>query len=164
MAKAFSFAVDFSEIDKMLAQLPKSMSKTVMRKALKKSAKPIKQAAESAAPEDDGVLKESFEISPKRAGSRPRSKNGVYIFVGSTAPHAWLVEHGSGPRAHESGKSTGQMPANPFFRNAWDANKNESLKILTKEIEVELLKAAKRLSTRAQSGKLGKAATKALLK
>ena len=38
----------------------------------------------------------------------------------SIAPHQHLVEFGSGPRYHASGKYVGQMPANPFFRRSID--------------------------------------------
>lgn len=164
MAKAFSFSVDFSEIDKMLSELPKSMSKTVLRNALKKAAAPIRDAAEAGAPVGDGALKDSFKIDTKRGGRRPKSRSGVYVFTGSTAPHSWIVEHGTGPRYHENGKYVGQMPARPFFRNAWDANKGKAFGILVKEIGNEFMKAAKRLASRAGSGTLSKAATKALLK
>ncbi len=34
------------------------------------------------------------------------------------APHQHLVEFGSGPRHHKSGKSTGSMPASGFFRKS----------------------------------------------
>ena len=36
------------------------------------------------------------------------------------APHAHIVEFGTGPRYHASGKYVGQMPANPFFRRSID--------------------------------------------
>lgn len=36
------------------------------------------------------------------------------------APHAHLVEFGTGPRYHASGKYVGQMPAQPFFRESID--------------------------------------------
>lgn len=48
------------------------------------------------------------------AGIRPRK-----------APHAHLVEFGTVQRAHRSGKSTGNVPARPFIRPAWDEMKGE---------------------------------------
>jgi len=158
--KSFAFDIDFRELDKMLVQLPRAMSKSVLRNALKKAAKPIKDAGASAAP---GSIGKSFKIATQRKGRRVRAKKSVFVFVGPTEPHSHLAEHGTGPRYHASGKYVGEMPPNPFLRPAWDANKGQSLDILKKEIEAELLKAVKRLRTRAEAGTLGKAATKALL-
>ena len=39
------------------------------------------------------------------------------------APHAHLVEFGTADREQQTGKSVGSMPANPFFRPAWDSLK-----------------------------------------
>ena len=42
------------------------------------------------------------------------------------APHAHLVEYGTGPRRQKTtGRYTGQMPAIPFFRPAVDATKDQ---------------------------------------
>ena len=166
MSGAFRFDVDWRSLDKMLKDLPKSMSKAVLRNALKKAAKPIRAAAEAGAPSDEGDLKNSMIVSTKLHGKRVRSK-GALVFVGADhkkAPHAHLVEFGTAPRQHANGKSVGQMPANPFFRAAWDANKMNAFNILKKEIEVELMKAAKRLAARAESGKLSKTATRQLMR
>ena len=179
--QSFEFSVDFGELERMLDMLPKAMSKTVLRNALKKSAKPIRDAAAAAAPKGPtGNLAKSITVSTQRAsgryyGRRARAKRSAIVFVGATAPHAWLVEHGTGPREVKDksvlkskhtgeffGPEVGEMPPQPFFRNAWDATKSRALQILVKEIENELLKAAKRLRTRAEAGTLGKAATKAL--
>jgi HK97 gp10 family phage protein len=157
--KAFSFDVDFKALEKMLDMLPKAMSKTVLRNALKKAAKPIK--AQAAANTEHTSIAKSMKIATQRKGRRVRAK-GALVFVGPTEPHSHLVEEGTGPRYHANGKYVGEMPPNPFLRPAWDALKRPALETLRKEIENELLKAAKRLRTRAESGTLGKAATKAL--
>lgn len=156
---AFSFSVDYSEIDKMLAELPRAMSKAVVRNALKKAAKPIKDEASARAP---GNIGSTMKIDTKRLGRR--RARGALVFVGPTEPHAHFVEFGTAPRYHANGKYVGEMPPNPFMRPAWDAMKGRSLEILRKEIENELMKAAKRLRTKAEHGTLGKAATKALMK
>lgn len=155
MATCFKFDVDFSEVDAMLRELPKSMSRTVVRNALKKAAKPIKDEAAAGAP---GSIKKSMEIADKRLGRKVRSTKAVYVFVGPTEPHAHLVEFGTGPRYHKSGKYVGKMPPNPFMRKAWDAMKGEAFEILKTELSNELMKAAKRLKTRAERGTLGRRA------
>jgi HK97 gp10 family phage protein len=155
VGKTFKFEVDFSEIDAMLSELPKAMGKTVVRNALKKAAKPIKDAAAEGAP---GGIKKSMKIDDKRGGKRVKSKKAVYMFVGPTEPHAHLVEFGTGPRYHKSGKYVGKMPPNPFMRKAWDSMKDRAFEILKEELSNELMKAAKRLKTRAERGTLGKRA------
>jgi len=155
VGKTFKFEVDFSEIDAMLSELPKAMGKTVVRNALKKAAKPIKDAAAEGAP---GGIKKSMKIDDKRGGKRVKSNKAVYMFVGPTEPHAHLVEFGTGPRYHKSGKYVGKMPPNPFMRKAWDSMKDRAFEILKEELSNELMKAAKRLKTRAERGTLGKRA------
>lgn len=55
----------------------------------------------------------------RRGGAQGQGR--VVITIGSTSPHAHLVEFGTVERFHKSGKSTGVMPMNPFIRPAWDA-------------------------------------------
>ena len=165
--QAFSFHVDFSELEWMLDQLPKAMSKTVLKNALKKAAKPVQAAAILNAPiGPTGNLKEGIIISTELKGHKVRAKKSVIVFVGAdavTAPHAHLVEFGTAPRYQENGKYVGQMPANPFFRNAWDATKHQALQIFIKEMETELLKAVLRLVKRAEKGTLSTKAMSELM-
>ena len=165
--QAFSFHVDFRELEWMLDQLPKAMSKTVLKNALKKAAAPIRAAAEANAPAGPtGNLKRGMIISTELKSHKVRARKSVIVFVGAdavSAPHAHLVEFGTAPRYHENGKYVGQMPANPFFRHAWDATKHQALQIFVKEMETELLKAVLRLRTRAERGTLSKRATEELL-
>lgn len=44
----------------------------------------------------------------------------VDIGPSKEAPHAHLVEFGTVPRFHKSGKFVGSMPPDPFVRPAWD--------------------------------------------
>jgi DNA invertase Pin-like site-specific DNA recombinase len=48
----------------------------------------------------------------------------------------------------------GRMPANPFFRTAWDALKIQALKIFAEELRKEIYAAARRLAKKAERGKL----------
>jgi HK97 gp10 family phage protein len=167
--KAFSFELDgLKELDQMLQDLPKAMSKTVLRNALKKAGAPIRDEAAANAPHGPtGNLAKSIVVSTKLKKSqrrRMKQRDAVEVFVGATAPHAYLVEFGSAERQRKNGASTGVMPSNPFFTRAWDATKATALKILVAEIRVELLKAAKRLRERAEKGTLSKRSTEALRK
>jgi HK97 gp10 family phage protein len=163
------FTVDlqgFLEFEDFLTQLPKATAKTVVRNSLKKAAKPIRDAAEAAAPRGPtGNLANSFIISTKRKG-RAKYKvrgGGMEVFVGSTARHAHLVEFGTkGERVGKSGRASGRMPENRFFTRVWDQNWKQSRDIAYTEMWKELSKAAKRLANKAEKGKLGKAAVRAL--
>src|SRR5574337_169690 len=159
----------------MLQQLPKAMGKAVLRRALMKAGAPIANAmrlnAPHGAPDFIGprrkTLAQSIAISTKLKSSQQRfrrfSGSEVVVYVGSTAPHAHLYEFGTVMRKTQTGKSTGRMPANPFARTAWDSTKHEALRILSFEVEVELLKAVKRLRRRAERGTIGKRQTMELL-
>ncbi len=46
---------------------------------------------------------------------RSQSTGSASVSVRNTAKHAWLYEHGSRPRRHANGASTGSMPARPLF-------------------------------------------------
>lgn len=48
---------------------------------------------------------------------KSKYRNGGYI-VYIKSPHAHLIEYGTGPRYHKSGKHVGRGPAIPFFRQA----------------------------------------------
>jgi len=168
-SQAFSFDIDFQGLDEALKQLPKTYSRTVLRNALKKAGKPIQEVAKANAPVDEGDLQKSIMISTKVRGRRVRAKTGAIVFVGSTAPHAHLVEFGTVERFKKSknafsrayntgGASTGKMPANPFFTHAWDRTKKIAYNILKVELWSELERASKRLAKRAAKGTLSKSA------
>lgn len=180
---AYSFKLHgIEELMRNLEELPTiAMQKTVIRNALQKAAKPIADVAKSYCPQGPtGNLAKSIKISTvlKRSQRKGRytDPKAVEVFVGSTSPHAHLVEFGTverilpKPRKVELDghwveiKTTGKMPANPFMRRAWDSTKDMALKIFTKEMRNELYKAAKRLAKRAEMGKLTKAQMRGLFK
>lgn len=156
---AFSYQITgLRELDALLQQLPRAMSNTVTRNALRKAGEPTRALAEENAPVEAGGLKESMQISSQlnrnQRRGRQRIKHGAEVFVGSTSPLAHLVEFGTAERFRKGGASTGVMPAKPFLTQAWDSTKHEALAILGKELWAELRKAAKRLRRRAEKGTL----------
>lgn len=177
--RSFAFQLDgVEELDAMLQELPRAMSKSVLRKALTKALKPIQLVAKSNVPHGPtGNLANSIKISGRlnknQRRGRQRLKDGVEVFVGSDAPHAHLVEfgtaerwrgkHGSRKKRTYTGGYTGIMPAEPFLTRAWESTKHKALDIFVVEVRQELYKAAKRLRTRAAKGTLGKRAVKELL-
>ena len=62
------------------------------------------------------------------------------------APHAHIVEFGTEPRFHSSGKFVGQMPAYPMLRPAWNATKITLALDVAEVLKVEVEKSAQRLA------------------
>ena len=167
-AESFSFElVGLKETMDALEKLPTlSMKKGVVRNALKKAALPIKQAAIENCPYDPRVtkgfeyskhLKETIKISTSLKASQRKGrfdKSVVTVYVGSSSPHAHLVEFGTGPRYDPNGAYRGVMPADPFFRGAWDSKKKTALGLLQQELWRALEKAAKLLAKKAIKGTL----------
>ncbi len=150
------------EFDKALAELPKAVGKQVLRRAATKTLTPVRDTARQMAPRSGEVrgkgeqLVQTIHIRArlKRSQTRARVRAGdVETFVGSTAPHAHLVEFGTGPRWQETtGRFTGQVSPLPFMRPAWDQHRGRMLTDLPKLLWEEVYKAARRV--RRQSERL----------
>jgi len=181
------------------------MQKGVVRKALMNAAKPIAEAARENAPVSKrrgnrpenkiAYLKNSIGVSTKLIPSQRRGRvldrSRVEVYMGSTAPHAHLVEFGTqaryrGMKSVRRGgttrkgikkwgvrrtewqatgnkiSSTGTMPAKPFLRIAWEAGKMNALSAFGDEMWKELLKAVRRLRKKAERGTLGRAQSRGL--
>lgn len=134
----------FKEIDELLQSMPRQLAGQGVTAGLRRALQPVAAAARSYAP---GSLDTRIRIAPTiKAGQQAQSiekpgKGKRVMFVGSTAPHAHLVEFGTGPRYHKSGKYVGIMPPDPFLRPAWDANKDKVLATLSEAIKEEIAKA-----------------------
>ena len=81
----------------------------------------------------------------------------VEVFIGATAARfgiAHLLEFGTGPRRQKTtGRSTGEMPAFPFMRPAWESGKRGVLRRFIKYLRVDIEKTAKRLAKRQAKAK-----------
>lgn len=184
MKSAFTFKlVGVEQLMSNLEELPTvAMKKTVLRNACKKALQPVADMARSIAPFDPRItkgfansphLRDTIEVSTKLKASQKRGRisdrSAVTVYVGSTAPHAHLVEWGTAQRfltkpvvANISDgvfrviTQTGSVRPNPFMRPAWDVMRGRILPIFAAEMRKELNKAAARLSKRAAAGKLTK--------
>ena len=142
----------FRELDALLQSMPRQLAGQGVTAGLRKALQPVAAAARSYAP---GSLDSRITIAPKiKAGQAAQSlakpgKGRRVMYVGSTAPHAHLVEFGTGPRYHKSGRYVGIMPPDPFLRPAWDANKDQVLATLATAIREEIAKAVTRRAGRA---------------
>lgn len=139
----------FKELDAALGQLPKATAKNVLRRVLKKAAKPIDDHASAAAPQLTGGLQRSVitgtRLTKSQGGSkavrqsdgsfRSAAKSYVEIHVGTALPRGLFQEFG-----------TFKEVAQPFMRPAWDANKTIALDIIKSDLGSEIDKSAKRLA------------------
>jgi hypothetical protein len=146
-----SFKVEgLREIDNALAALPKATSKAVVRRALSKELQPVADMANGLWP---GADDSAFAVSSKLKRNLQKAKSSttaVTMYVGATpsAPHSHLLEFGTEPRFHESGKYVGAVSPRPMLTPSWDAFRGQILEglaaSLREEIEATLARRAKR--------------------
>ncbi|MZR14227.1 hypothetical protein GQE99_14485 [Maritimibacter sp. DP07] len=142
-----------------MKEMKTSTARGVARRSMKKAFEPFVAAAKSAAPVGfTGELSENIAVGTKLTqnqrrelrGSVSRSVTQMYAGATKEAPHAHLVEFGTGPRWQKStGRYVGEMPANPFMRRSWEATKGRVLAKLSKQLGEELEKAAARAARKA---------------
>lgn len=160
----------FSDLERRLKALPQNVAKRGTMRAMKRAADLMAEAIRSRAPRGPtGNLAASIRISARArnltgladysaalaAGGNYRdaqqalraARSGgesagtrIFVSIASYAPHAHLVELGTVERFHESGKSTGKMPMNPFFRPAFDATAGQCVMAIRDELTAEVEK------------------------
>lgn len=85
----------------------------------------------------------------QKRGGYKNTKNKVHVFLGAKPKGpAVLIEFGTGPRYHKSGKFVGVMPAFPFMRPAWEEHKHQILDDFSAELWTQIEKSAARLAKR----------------
>lgn len=151
MAKTTVTIDGLRELDAALGQLPKATGKAVLRRTLKKAAKPIEDAGRNNAPlGPTGNLKASYGTGTKLTRRQAQlhrkmfksDKASVEIFVGPNDPADIQTEFGN---EHQG--------AEPHLRPAWDGNKDQALEIIKTELGAEIMKAAQRLARKAARGR-----------
>lgn len=90
--------------------------------------------------------------------------NRISADVGPTKPHAHLVEFGTGPRHHKSGKYTGVMPATAFIRPAFDNGTDQAIETIKNGVTEEVAAAAKRMAAKAARSALGGSSKRLFIK
>ncbi|CAN5480509.1 HK97 gp10 family phage protein [soil metagenome] len=144
------------ELEAALRALPDRITANVVQRALMKAGEPIAADARARAPVRSGRLRDRITVaktlSKRQRRGRGKWKGAVEAFIGaSPARHAHLVEFGTGPRvSKKTGKSSGEMPAHPFMRPAWEAGKDKLLNDLGELLWAEIERAAKSLARRAK--------------
>lgn len=106
----------------------------------------------SAALRDGGTYRDAQQAlrAARRGGAEGVGR--VIVTIGSSSPVAHLVEFGTVERFHESGKSTGVMPMNPFIRPAWDAQAPGVLYTIKTVLAEEIERTAARQARKAARG------------
>lgn len=143
------------EIERALAELPRATSKAVSRRAIKKVLEPVADTADAYTEHFNIAV--GTKLSPRQRGMARSDFAGkvVTMYVGpvqedgSHAPHAHLIEFGTGPRAHKSGKYVGFVTPQPFMRPAWDAWSPRMLEELGRLMWIEIEKAVARRAKKA---------------
>ena len=103
------------EIDKVANEM-----KDALQMGTEEAANSVASIVRSNAPAGPtGNLQGAVETKPlpRRDGLPEVTMVGLNY---NKAPHQALIEFGTGPRYHASGKYVGQMPAQPFFRRSID--------------------------------------------
>ena len=137
----------FAALDKALGQLPKATAKNVLRRTLNKAAKPIDDDASAAAPFLTGGLQRSVITGSRLTRSQARSSrlqtSNYYaeIHVGTSLGRGMFQEFG-----------TFKDNPQPWFRPAWESNKDRALNIIKVELGGEIEKAAKRYAKKLAKG------------
>jgi len=149
------------ETEAALRDLGKSLGKAVARRVVKRALQPVADRAKAtveANSKRSGGLAESIVVTTSktkaaRRVTRNTAKAGRFyteMTAEATAPHAHLIEFGTGERFQKkSGRYTGRGPAEPFMRPAWDAEKGVMPGEVGRDLWVEISKAAARKAKRA---------------
>lgn len=151
----------FREIEKALAELPRGTAKGVSRRAMKKELAPIASTANALWPSktraapfiitsrvDRGQLRDSHMIFG-------RSKLNMFVGVPGGkkgAPHAHLIEFGTGPRYTKNGAFRGSVAPQPMLQPAWDMHKSKLLEGLGARLWDEIKKTQARRAKKAAKG------------
>lgn len=144
----------WKQLSKLLDDLPERLQRKVVNSAASAGAQVIVKEAKKNV-RQNGSVKTGTLLNSIRKRKKKRV-HGIYeVFTDKSAPHAHLVEFGTGPRSLKQPKEvqikgtwrtitqTGSMPAKPFFRPAVDENHNLVMRKIAERM-------AKRMATEAE--------------
>lgn len=149
--------IGFKELDKLLKGLPAKVERVVLRKVATAMSTPVlksyRRNVKSLVGKVTGRL---LQAPARKMKTYPRTQTviaivGPKLHMGGrqkVAPHAHLVEFGTGPRVTKAGKSTGRMPAYAPLRKAYDANLGAIRRIAHKKTAEAIKAEAKKLARR----------------
>lgn len=144
MAKTDQVYVEgLSETVAALKELPKATEANVLRRVLLKAGKVIENDARAMAPRATGALQISISTVPASPSKMTRRGKAAYDKKSQVEV---LVEAGPAPQAVLREFGTVNLPAHPYMRPAYLANKANVLDIIRTDIWDEIKKAAERLA------------------
>jgi len=126
------------ELQRNIDRLSKRLSYQAVGNILFEGAKTVVSVAKTKVRVLKGTLRSAIiaKLLPQGGGYAPTA---IAAVDRAKAPHGQLIEYGSGPRYHKSGKYVGRVKAKPFMRPAWDETKfavlNKILSDLKKLVE-----------------------------
>jgi len=139
MTKENSLEVSSQHLVDLLQELPKRIQKDVINAAASAGATVVKKDAKKNIRQNGSV--ETGTLLNSIRTKKAKRQIGIYkIFSDEAAPHAHLVEFGTGPRKLKEPKEvkigdhwvtithTGTMPAKSFLRPAMDENIKEVMR------------------------------------
>lgn len=157
---AFEFRLEgLEDLLEALEMLPTvAMQKTAVRNAMKKALEPVADGYRSKLPwalkpkkyskskhlRDSVTVTSALKKSQRAEAIRARP-DSVVMYVGSTAPHAHLLEFGTKERWHKKKvktllgskwvetEYTGRVTPRPFLRNAWARQNMRSFRYLRRK-------------------------------
>jgi HK97 gp10 family phage protein len=145
-----------AELDRALAELPKSIQKGVLRRVGLAALEPFVEKVRAMAPVDEdptsspqrapGTLRDSYHAGTKLNKAQARTarregKSSVEVYAGTNDRAGVLTEFG-----------TGHSPAQPHARPAWDASQKKVLELVKSGLATEIEKARARLARRQSRG------------
>lgn len=141
----------FTEIDKVIRQLPHQLNHTILQQIHARAVRPYIKAAYFAAPLKSGKTAESIGVI--RPGRNRAGSVGLIIAgprrgrFGGNVAH--LAEFGTKQRRligrgqYRSGTNRGTMPRRPFLRPSWDRTQNqvlEGIRVATGQVVYNFMK------------------------
>jgi len=144
MASIMTVKVEgLAQLDQALGQLKESTAKNVLRRTGRKALVPMDEEWRRRAPHLTGALEESGGVGSKLTRSQRQEherESFVEVFAGP----------GPNPQAIQQEFGNVNHPPQPFMRPAWDATKDDALRIVAETLGAEIAASAKRAAARAR--------------
>ena len=141
-----------AQLDSLLMDFPRQIKKRIIANAVSAGATVMRQEVERQAPIQKRFAS-TYPLKKSILSRKVRGKDFYHVGPSRRAPHAHLVEFGTGPRKFKKphfvnlgGRRvfvthSGIMPANPFMRRAFNikgvAAVNKILRQMEKRIHIE---------------------------
>lgn len=124
------FVTGDKKLDRQLKRLDSKVRNRIARKAMRKAAKPVLDAAKAAVPVDTGELKKNLVIRSLKRSRGNKNKFGVRVVAKESSKRDYI--------AHFIEFGTVNQAARPFLRPALEINKGQVDAILRAEIAAAL--------------------------